>query len=407
MELKELEGIFDKCIGENKKITDIKSGSLVQPGENYGGEMFKLQVTVQDEETKKEFVLHAVGKTIPLSKDNQEMFNIQVTFKAEMLFYEKIVPILQKFQKDNGVENVIACFPKFYGGRLNLNGSGTVDMDGILIMENLKISGFTNLDRHIGYDLKEATLVLKDLAEFQSTAVALKIKQPEFFFEEIRPLCNNFLDLPEDDPLKGFIVVLERVFSESEQCAPFIPKIRKMWNEFKPDFSGENKREPFATITHSDLWVNNAMMKYVNGEPVKNKFVDFQFYNYGSPGFDILNFLFTSVQTEVLKTSFDDLLRLYHTEFINNLQRLKCDASNFGYNDFLKELKFESEHVLVWDLDFIPNIVFGKKGEAFPNSSEIDFNNPQFRDRIYNNISEKAKERLYFMIQEYKKRNWF
>ncbi|XP_056639655.1 uncharacterized protein LOC130447053 [Diorhabda sublineata] len=406
MDLKQLETIFDKNLGKNKKIVDIKSSNLVEKGENNGGELFKLDITVKNEETKEDTVLHVVGKTIPLIEKFQEIFNIQVTFKAEILFYDKIVPILQRFQKENGMKNVITCFPKFYGGRLNLNGSNTVDKDGIMIMENLKMSGYTNLDRHVGYNLKESMLLLKDLAEFHSTVIAFKLKHPDLFFKEIRPVCNNHLQLTEENSFKDVIGIVEEILLQSKECTPYVPKIRKMWNEFKPDFSGENKREPFATITHSDLWVNNAMMKYVNGEPVKNKFVDFQLYNYGSPGFDILNFLFTSVQTNVLRMKFDDLIRFYHNEFVNNIKRLNCEYSKFSYSKFLKELELDSVQVLNWDLSFIPMVVFGQKGHALPDSNVVDFNDAQFKAMMVNNIPEEAKRRLHFMIEEYINRKW-
>lgn len=71
------------------------------------------------------------------------------------------------------------------------------------------------------------------------------------------------------------------------------------------------------------------MMKYENGKPISNKFVDFQCYDYKSPAIDLLNFLLTSVNTDVLKEEFDGLLKFYHSEFVDNLKKMGCDIEPF------------------------------------------------------------------------------
>ncbi|CAG9833654.1 unnamed protein product [Diabrotica balteata] len=407
MTLKNLESLIAPYIRENQNIVDINVTSLVGPGENYGGELFKIDVNIQDSKSKEKNQIHLVGKTIPKDEESQEVFKVQTTFNLEIAFYDRIVPALQKFQKEHNVKEVIDCFPKYYGSRLNLNESTVIDRDGIILLENLKIPGYSNLDRYVGYNLEEAKILLKDLAEFQSTVVALKLKYPDVFKREVGLFCQNDIKLPRDYRFYHFILVIEDLFQKSELCKPYISKIRDLWYEhFSPDAELHLTREPFATITHRDLWVNNAMMKFENDKPVKNKFVDFQIYNYGSPATDVLNFLFTSVNTNATKNHFDYLLHHYHSEFVSNLKQLGCDTEPFSYSNFLKELELESHAALSWAVGFVPVIVFGRKGESYTDTPVLNFKDSVFRKKVLDNMMLEAKERLFYIVEEFIKKKW-
>ncbi|XP_072393448.1 uncharacterized protein [Diabrotica undecimpunctata] len=401
MTIKNIEKLLESHIDEGKQIIRTEITNLVEPGENYGGELFKIDVTIQESNTKKEEVWHLVGKIIPQKERAQAAFNVQITFKSEIAFYEKIVPELQKFQKKYNIKEILNCFPKYYGSRLNLNGSDKVDRDGVILLENLKIKGYNNLDRYIGYNLEDTKLLLRDLAIFQSTVVALKIKEPDVFNKEVKPFCNNYMIKTADNPFKKMILVIEEILAESEEFKQFIPKVKLAWNKAE---SKTEVREPFATIVHRDLWLNNTMTKYESGKPPKNMFFDFQLYDYGSPSVDVLNFIFTSVQTAVSKKYFDDLLHHYHAQFVSNLERLRCNTEPFSYTKFLKECKMESEIVLGWTMDFVSLVVFSKKGEAL--QGDINFEDPKFRQIVKDRMMPEAKERLFFIISQCHKCNW-
>ncbi|XP_050511294.1 uncharacterized protein LOC126887687 [Diabrotica virgifera virgifera] len=402
MTIKNIEKLLEKYIDDGKNIIGSEITNLVEPGENYGGELFKIDVTIQEISTKKKDVLHLVGKIIPQSEGAQAAFNVQMTFKSEIAFYEKIVPELQGFQKKHNIQEVISCFPKYYGSRLNLNGSDKVDRDGVILLENLKVKGYHNLDRYIGYNLEDTKLLLRDLAIFQSTVVALKIKEPDVFNRKVKPFCNNYMVRSGSNPFKKMVLVIEEILAESEECKPFIPKVKRAWDK------GDSKtevREPFATICHRDLWLNNTMTKYESGKPPKNMFFDFQLYDYGSPAVDVLNFIFTSVQTAVAKQYFDDLIHHYHAEFVSNLERFGCDTEPFSYTNFLKELEMESEIVLGWTMDFVSLVVFSKKGQSLGDLNP-DFEDPKFRQMMKDRMMPEAKERLLCIINQCHKYNW-
>lgn len=132
-------------------LTDRQSGTLtvlttrierlVPPGENYSGEVLKVEIDVHSENYKKK-VIHAVAKKILQNDQVIQMLNIPAAFKSEINFYRYILPALQKFEQDQGCEEVIDCFPRYYGSRINMNkNSDVVDRDGVLLIEDLTVSG--------------------------------------------------------------------------------------------------------------------------------------------------------------------------------------------------------------------------------------------------------------------------
>lgn len=140
-EVKELEKLLINYTGESKTIVDTKISRLTAPGDNYGSVLFKLDITLKNKKDDSQERFYAVAKVIPEEEFLREMFNIQVTCKVEIGFYDTLVPALQQFQKEKGVQQVMDFFPKMYANRINLNGSETVDENAVLLLENLIEAG--------------------------------------------------------------------------------------------------------------------------------------------------------------------------------------------------------------------------------------------------------------------------
>lgn len=70
----------------------------------------------------------------------RKVFCIEDSFKAEIHFYEDVIPTLQNFRRKFGL-NEMSVFARYYGSRLNLNGSDIVDKNGVILLENLKTDG--------------------------------------------------------------------------------------------------------------------------------------------------------------------------------------------------------------------------------------------------------------------------
>lgn len=134
--IQDLSQLLSGYFGEPPKIRKQTITRLTKQGEHYGSIMLKLDIEIENESSR---ILHTVAKKLPIDPMLQDAFNIQVTFRKEIAFYETVLPTLQEFQREQGVSDVIDCFPEFYGARLGL--SERIDKadpeHAVIILENL------------------------------------------------------------------------------------------------------------------------------------------------------------------------------------------------------------------------------------------------------------------------------
>lgn len=258
------------------------------------------------------------------------------------------------------------------------------------------------MDRQLGCDLENAKLILRDLAKFHAVPIALKLKKPTVFEENVKKYMANFYPAPPQVDKSAPNAVIAVILRENKSCIPLISKVEESYKRLTAQ---ENDiREPFASISHQDLWVNNFMVRNEGDKIVHNKFVDFQTCTYDSPARDLIFFLFSSVQLNTLKEHLDDLLQYYHQFFIETLKDLGCSVEEFSYEKFNNELKhygiYEIHHILFMLLFILtakkggnkpPNKSKGPPIPPLPTQDEVPF---------------EAKIRAWWILQEFGRRNW-
>lgn len=240
--------------------------------------------------------------------------------------------------------------------------------------------------------MKAAENVLCDVAKFHGTVIALEQKKPGIFENEIKPHCVPFVFI-NGSPVKDMILSMKKLIETFPDCGQFAEKATIFLECTTPT----TYREPYGSISHFDLWVNNIMNKIENGEIVKNVFVDFQLYGYRSVAADVFFFLWTSVSKKVLDKNLDHLLHHYHLNLINTLEKFKIDTSKITFESFLEEIKYESEFEFGHTLMFLFVTTFMKNLELNSDKQftfELDKITPEFRERVH------------FMVTECVKRGW-
>lgn len=262
-------------------------------------------------------------------------------------------------------------------------------------------------------DYEGAKRILEDIAVFHAVPIAFKLQKNEVFDEKLRPHLDK-IKFPHskqsDENKEGTqkpkpLDIWLEALATRENCKPYLSKLQKIFEKFYEDqqkFFDENvQNEPFVSICHSDLWINNTL-QILNGDKIlDNKLIDFQFYCYDSPGHDVLFFIWTSVQLQVIKEHFNDLLQYYHLNFLQVLHELECDLIPFSYEQFEKELKLSAENQIMHTLQ-IAQIVFGKKGEF-----AIDISaNGEKREKTADDISDVIRDRMSLIIQLCGERGW-
>ncbi|KAI4461870.1 hypothetical protein MML48_5g00005486 [Holotrichia oblita] len=382
MSINNLEKVIEPYLkGSEKQFISYETKNLLPAGENYGSTMLSLDINVQNKNGQQE-TIHCVAKTLP-PKKMQEFFNTKVTFKKEVAFYTT----------------------KCIGARISSDpNSQDVDEDAVIILENLKHQGFSVGNRFVGFNLETTKLILKDMAKMHGTFIAFKLAKPVEFQEKIGCYLDKALDfVAPDDMLDNLVKHVQRHASRNLNCIPLLSKIDENTRKMKGYFVYSKYREPFGTIVHNDLWTNNMLIKYLNDEPIDVIFVDFQVLRYGSPARDVLFFLYSSVQLDVLKTELDELIEFYHSELVNTIKLLKCDISLFSYEAYLEEMKIAAEDTEFCHQMFMLTPLYTIEGGAIDLSEWEPTNIAPENEEI---LDARYYDRLHFIILDFAKRKW-
>lgn len=415
----EFESLLSPQLGSDVRVEDFKTQPLTQPGDNYGSTILSAQLTIK--QGNKRNTLSLVVKLVPPSAFLREAFDIEVTFSKEVNAYRLVSPQYKDLQEEKGVPSNkrVDVFPKFYGARTNKQGdfNGKSDDTAVLLLGNLKLDGYCTGNRRKGLNLKHMELGVTQLARFHAVSVALKILKPNVFKETVLKSCDRYTigGISNDEVAEKWITATVNDVKCIQECLPYLEKIERILRE---DLKGKVNpspppppKEPFATFVHNDFWVNNMMFLYETDDdivndpskteiPISMKFVDFQTTLYASPIHDLIFFIYSSATIGVVKDHCDDLIRLYHHEFIDCLAGLACDIDPFSIEKFQDELNTnapkELSHIL-----FMAKVISADESQV-PELSDVD----AAVMLQYNFGGELFQEKVKFVVQDFVQRGW-
>ncbi|KAF2878838.1 hypothetical protein ILUMI_27327 [Ignelater luminosus] len=405
-QIEELDQLLQPFFKKNLKITQYTTKKLTAAGENYGSLMLQVEMKLKDDnDPSTERNLNLVAKMCPPNEFIKKMFNTAVTFKKEMEFYKIIIPTFKSLQIEQGVPEIMDCIPECYGARISLDPkSDVVDDNAAILLENLKLQGFQIMDRIKGLDLETTKLLIKDLAVFHAFSVAVKLLKPDVFKNKLLPHLQKICmyDNLSEKAQQHIIDNIINTAAANQECIPHLSKVKKglleCWDNMRNLLE---PREPYATITHNDFWVNNAMIKLEENKPIKSKMVDFQLIEYGSPADDIIFLLFSSVRKEVLDMHYDNLIKLYYELFIKTLKSLKCDVTPFTYALFEEEINTSAKSFQFLHIMIMLKPIFMPKGAA------KEIHELTEEEMLKNNrISDEYRQKVPEMVLQFAKRSW-
>nr|XP_022907459.1 uncharacterized protein LOC111418971 isoform X1 [Onthophagus taurus] len=402
MEIQNIKDLIGPLLKGNKKYLSHEQEKLLQVGENYGSVILKLVVYCEDENGKKE-EHHCIAKLVPPSSYIQKIFKTKITFKKEIRIYDTIIPLLRSFGEEHGVKNLLPFFGKYIGSRISLNPKSVdVDNDAALILRNLSYDGYVVCDRFIGFNKETMELLLKDLATMHATTIGYKLQKPEEFNQKILPHFFGTMDWDYNDiTIEKYQDQYGAVLEKDPDCSHLRQKVLHSMNK-AGCYYGSKPREPFATMIHQDLWVNNMMLKFIDGKPISSKFIDFQIMAYGNPACDVLFLIYTSAQIDLLHLV-DDFVKIYFDHFITILKNLHCDITNFTFEAFQNEMyiaatDFTFVHILY--MLAITNTLTGKAKDITEMTGHEDCVVPN------ENLHELFYRRLLVVVKEFGRKGW-
>ncbi|CAG9856267.1 unnamed protein product [Phyllotreta striolata] len=403
-----MEFLQKKLCSDGKELTESHVTNLTAPGENYWSDMLKIDLVLRDISTGNLEDLHLCAKCVTTHEDFMGDMTARV-FQTEIDFYKTVLPAMQSFLKKRGLQE-LEFFPRVVCERLNLQETGdSPDSHALLILENLKSKGYTNLDRHTGFDFDTAKLVLRDLAMFHAVPLAMRLLEPEEFREKIAPRIELWDGPPkpkDGEPQQKFPEphgLFRQILQQDVFCRSHMDVLEKFLQKDKKKFADGHPPKQyegvFATLCHHDMWLNNTMQKLEDGKVVGNKLVDFQMYKVDNPIGDLLFLLTTSVDVPTLQNHFDYLLGYYHEVFVRTLEALGVDVKPFAYDRFLVALKECTSESFIQIIFMSVFIIFAKKGEK---SNVMKMN-----DKLIADVHPVAKAKVQFLYSEIVKRNWY
>ncbi|XP_017760292.1 PREDICTED: uncharacterized protein LOC108550901 [Eufriesea mexicana] len=335
--VQKLDALLTQSVGKNFQIKHLEWSPLTAPGENFGSVMLAITVTLTRPTDKTE-TLNLVAKLPPTSAYLLDLFNSPVSFQKELYFYNSMAKEFLDLQTENGMKGKDPCnlVPKFFGGRLGLKAHDEFDAQAAIILENLKCSGYDTEDRIFGLDRKHTKFAIEGLAKMHAFTIALKLKKPQVY-EEIA--TNVFLDIWNETTAKCVNDMIRKAQSDIqdiEELKPFVDRVNKTIEYgIMYEKTRKSAEEPWATLIHNDFWVNNMMFQHnEQGELLDMKIVDFQLclYDYGMK--DLIFFLVSSANKEILDNNMDEMIDWYYSCFINALKMLRVDTEKFTKQKF-------------------------------------------------------------------------
>lgn len=333
--VQDLDAVLAQSLGNDFQIDHLEWRPLTAPGENFGSIMLALDVTVK--RNNKAETLHLVAKLPPSSEYLLDLFNSPVTFKKELEFYSRMTKEFINLQLESGVkeEDLDMLAPKFFGGRLGLRNPEEFDEQAVIVLENLKYSGYNTEDRISGLDKEHIEHALEELAKLHAITIALKIKKPQLFEKITLEVMTEALNETTKKCVMDMVQKARADIKEIEDAKPYLDRIDRAIELCIQLNKNSQPEEPWATLVHNDFWVNNMMFRHgERGELVGLKIVDFQLclYDYGIN--DLIFFLISSAKQEILDNQLNDMLDYYYSCFIKFLKIMKIDTEKFSKQKF-------------------------------------------------------------------------
>ncbi|GAB0093780.1 uncharacterized protein DMENIID0001_089550 [Sergentomyia squamirostris] len=258
-------------------------------------------------------------------------------FDRELYFYEKILPRM----KELNIE-VFKAAPKFIKALLEPTS---------IILENLCFSGFKVPNRKVGLNLEQTLDILSKIARFHATSIKINEIEPDLF-EKLKNTAIH--EYPNSFSIfyKVGIASLGEVASNWIGYEEISKKLRDLEGKIMEKTLENYKKssDGIKVLNHNDLWTNNLMLKYLDEKFLDSVIIDYQFIYWGSPGFDLNFFLYTSVEDTLRKEFWNFLIHHYHKVLTSTLRSVQVVSQIPSVVDIHNEIIQSGHHAIIASL---------------------------------------------------------
>ncbi|CAG7815519.1 unnamed protein product, partial [Allacma fusca] len=309
---------IEKLVHEPVLTFSLKEGS--KAGDNIAGDLKSIEIKTKTRD------LHLIHKTFPASPVDKDRVRNYRVFWVENQFYSSLKPDFEQLVPSSLDYKIPTA--QFYAG-MNDNENDYITM------EDLRPAGYKMPDKFQGLSFPEVSKVMEVLAKFHAAGYYFLRVKGEGYFDSKYPLfsCNNFF-LHDNRSMRP--VFIQAIYTSmcdiiSELEPEMGAKVSKFAGLSLTDFGTVineimdlTDTKMFPTIVHGDLWVNNILVKEVEGQ-VDVKFVDFQMTRRGNIFDDLVYFMFTSTTAEFRRKYLQEMLSIYYENFAGFLKEVKYE----------------------------------------------------------------------------------
>lgn len=207
-----------------------------------------------------------------------------------------------------------------------------------IVLENLANSGFKGTPKSKPLDLAHCKSSLVAIAKFHAAGITyeeLRTKEDGsiFRFQEAHPeFFTNVLFGSEENSatrwlkasMEGILELVDLIPEDGISSVKFKEKLLEVLQEMSSEDGPSSDIR--NTILHGDLWSNNQLHRYKDGQPIQSKLIDYQVTKYGPPSLDVVQFLLTNTRKKFREAHYDELLCFYYESLNSCLSSAGLDS---------------------------------------------------------------------------------
>jgi hypothetical protein len=330
----EVEKIALKNGFKNFRIT-IENGSDL----GYTGVLKKYRIIENERE------LPLMCKFLPEDEKQNESFKSFLLFKQEVIVYQQLLPEFEKLQFENGFNyrdsNGFWLYPMCYYSHYDHENP----TKSIIIMEDLTATNFRVRNKFVPSDYQHTRKLFGELAKFHALSLVMKERKPKVFERFKQMKCSMYL-LMTTESMRHLaprnIELACKLFNEGEIRDKLMSFRDCLWERVQTTLNG-NSSEPFSSVVHGDVWINNVMYNYhgEDDQEIKDiRLVDWQMTFYGSVGSELLYYLFCCVDKPIRDLHQKELLSFYYDEMGTFLEKFSLNIEKtFPLSEFEEQLR--------------------------------------------------------------------
>uniref|UniRef100_A0A2A4JBZ6 CHK kinase-like domain-containing protein n=1 Tax=Heliothis virescens TaxID=7102 RepID=A0A2A4JBZ6_HELVI len=314
---RQLEFINKVILEQNLKVKKTVLEPVGKAGDNFASNVKRINIESENGNMK------MILKIAPSVEMMRQMANTAIMFKNEHIMYTKVLPMFASLQKAARVPKEDQLrFAKCYG-------SLTEQPNEVIILEDLKESGFGMMDKFQSLSNECVRSILKSFAIYHSLSYALYEQDPETF-EDIKGKLTNIWTLMHENP--DFMMATETwatemlIFVDDETDKEILKNILSNVIQIRSDII-KNEDNKYSVIQQGDAWTNNMLFK-VEGDSVQSVMIDYQASNFGNPVVDLFYIILNCTDHATRSKHYYEWIDYYHSELDKSLSNFGMDVSS-------------------------------------------------------------------------------